>query len=352
MTSDSGLLSPALPVGAQPDGLLAMLGDIFNALPVAVLVVDAGGRVVMFNHEAESLLGYRSEDVLGQPVDKFIPDGVRQGHAALQQAYLRNPLPRKMGASRELLAQRADGGLVPVDIALKPILGASGPMVIAAIADMSTHKALEAQALAANAELERRVQERTFELEQSNLEKQATLESLERARAELERLSLHDPLTGLANRRAFDERMTIEGERYRRSGSPLSLAMLDIDCFKRVNDRYGHAFGDEVLRKIADLLKLHCRAVDLMARYGGEEFALAMPDTGITDAFKLCERIRRAIADYPWHELRPEMQLSISIGVSSVLPGELAPDALARADEALYQAKREGRNRVVATAAA
>jgi diguanylate cyclase (GGDEF)-like protein len=165
------------------------------------------------------------------------------------------------------------------------------------------------------------------------------------------RLSVRDGLTGLLNRRAFDTCLASEGERARRSGLPLSVAMIDVDLFKGLNDAYGHAFGDEVLRWIAQLLRQSFRSIDLVARYGGEEFAVVFVDA---EARGLVERLDGLRVRVAATDLRPAgsaqpVRISISVGVAS-WPGDGADveGALARADERLYQAKGAGRNRVVA----
>lgn len=338
-------------IGAQdavdkPGGLLALVGDIFESIPVALLVADAKARIVMANRELELLTRYRREDLLGLGVEILVPEEVRASHASLQRAFMASPRPRRMGANRELMARRADGRLIPVEIALKPFTGAGEAMVIAAVLDISARKELERQALEANAELERRVAERTAELQRSNREKESMLAFLERARTDLDRLSRQDALTGLANRREFEQRLAVELARSDRSYSPVCLAMLDLDQFKRVNDRFGHAVGDEVLRRIGTILQGQCRTVDVLARHGGEEFALVLPDTGLAEAVAICERLRGAVERHDWSGLRPGLQVTTSIGATLRLPGEAAETALARADRLLYEAKDRGRNRV------
>jgi diguanylate cyclase (GGDEF)-like protein/PAS domain S-box-containing protein len=336
----------------KADGLLALVGDIFESMPVAMVVADAGRRIILANRELELLLGYRREDLLGRPVEMLVPEGVRGSHAVHHTAYLASPIARQMGVNRDLLAQRADGRLVPVEIALKPLRTAHGLMVIAAILDISARKALEIQAREANAELELRVKERTAELERSNRDKQGMLDCLERARLDLERLSRQDSLTGLANRREFEARAMLEQQRSDRNDSPLCLAMLDLDHFKQVNDCFGHAVGDEVLRRIGTILQAQCRGIDVVSRHGGEEFALALPDTDLDEAATICGRIRAAVENYAWAGVHPQLRVTISIGVALRRPGEAATNALARADRHLYDAKRLGRNRVEAGRAA
>jgi diguanylate cyclase (GGDEF)-like protein len=128
---------------------------------------------------------------------------------------------------------------------------------------------------------------------------------------------------------------------------PLSVAMLDLDFFKRVNDAWGHAIGDEVLRHVAAILRAQCRTVDLPARYGGEEFVIALPDTSLLEASALCERIRAAVQEHHWAAIQPGLALTISIGVAMREPVDTAQSLVEAADQALYEAKHGGRNRVV-----
>lgn len=189
--------------------------------------------------------------------------------------------------------------------------------------------------------------------ERNNLEDrilQRTLELLQ-ANRKLEELATTDPLTGIANRRKMTEQIAQELERARRFHHPLSLLMVDIDHFKRINDTYGHEVGDQAIIHTATLLTAHLRAVDAVARFGGEEFVLLMPETPIAVAVNAAERLREKAAQLRMlAEDGSEVALTISIGVSAADPNG-APDTpsslLVRADKALYRAKKEGRNRVV-----
>lgn len=174
--------------------------------------------------------------------------------------------------------------------------------------------------------------------------------------AELERQSFEDALTGLYNRRYFDAALADALHRAARERQPLALALADIDDFKRINDRCSHIVGDAVLRATARLLRENCRAADVVARFGGEELALLLPDTDAAGAAQLCEKLRRAVAQFDWRSLHPELAvtLSIGLGAADALDGR-ATDAtalLARADAALYRAKAGGKNRVEADAPA
>ena len=156
-----------------------------------------------------------------------------------------------------------------------------------------------------------------------------------------------DPLTGIGNRRAWDEALAAAVERWLAHGRPLTLAVWDIDWFKRINDRLGHAAGDRVLTGVAHLLAGSLRAEDTLARYGGEEFALLLPATPPDEALQICERIRAAIATSEFAVEGGSVPVTVSCGLTGFRPGDGVRSAFARADAALYAAKRGGRNRCV-----
>lgn len=155
--------------------------------------------------------------------------------------------------------------------------------------------------------------------------------------------SLTDALTGVANRRAFDQRLHEECDRAERNNHDLALLMIDADAFKPFNDTYGHAAGDDALRTIADILERSARSYDCIARYGGEEFGMILPETDAAGAAIVAERIRCNIEAHEW----PLRQCTVSIGVANRRNGETVEALLHNADSALYKAKRQGRNRVV-----
>jgi diguanylate cyclase (GGDEF)-like protein len=164
----------------------------------------------------------------------------------------------------------------------------------------------------------------------------------------LEHLSHHDALTGLLNRRAIEYLLDREDQRLQRFGDPFSVLLVDIDHFKRINDRLGHAAGDAVLCAVSRTLQAKAREVDRVARYGGEEFCILLPHTVDEGATQAAERLREAVnqIDIPWGD--EHIAVSISTGLACATePGEKLQALLKRADEALYQAKAEGRNRVV-----
>lgn len=162
----------------------------------------------------------------------------------------------------------------------------------------------------------------------------------------------HDMLTGLANRRRAEERLAAELARARRLHTPLSVLLLDLDHFKLINDRWGHAAGDQVLVATADALQGSLRGADLATRYGGEEFLAILPDTGPEAALEVAERIRTEIEGLEVPANGDTLRATTSIGIASLVGEETADALVARADAALYQAKQAGRNRCVAATGA
>jgi diguanylate cyclase len=160
--------------------------------------------------------------------------------------------------------------------------------------------------------------------------------------------ALIDPLTGLPNRAAWSERLDQEVNAWHQHGNSLSLAMLDLDHFKRINDGYGHLAGDKVLKIIANVLRKRLRPNDFIARFGGEEFVLLMPNSSLSDALGVGEVLRAAIEACPFHFKGEPVTITVSMGVAQLQPGERSDLALKRADEALYRAKAAGRNQVQA----
>jgi two-component system cell cycle response regulator len=167
-------------------------------------------------------------------------------------------------------------------------------------------------------------------------------------------MAVTDGLTGLHNRRYMESHVTTLVEQAAARGKPLTVLVLDIDYFKSVNDTYGHDAGDDVLREFSTRLKKSIRGIDLACRYGGEEFVVVMPDTDMAVAAMVAERVRRGIATepFPIEQNKKYLEVTISIGIASLTrTTDSAADILKRADQALYRAKRDGRNRVVADAA-
>jgi diguanylate cyclase (GGDEF)-like protein len=162
----------------------------------------------------------------------------------------------------------------------------------------------------------------------------------------IEELAELDELTGASNRRCIMRMLEEEIARTTRSGSPCSVALIDLDWFKRINDAYGHPTGDEVLRTFSITMFANIRSIDRFGRYGGEEFLLVLPDMDAGQAVRALDRLRAIIADLDWSAFSPGMKVTMSAGVAMLNPNETSDTFLARADSALYAAKAQGRNRV------
>lgn len=158
--------------------------------------------------------------------------------------------------------------------------------------------------------------------------------------------ALCDPLTGLPNRAAWSERLELEVARWQRQGGDLLLAVLDVDLFKRINDGYGHLAGDKVLKIIGGELQRRLRKTDFIARFGGEEFVVLLGATPIAGGVTLLEQLRAAVAACPFHFKGERVVITLSAGLAAFAPGEDADTVFERADQALYRAKRAGRDRL------
>ena len=296
-----------------------------EASPCATVVVDATGRITMVNRETERLFGYREAELLGKSVDLLVPEDRRTDHSNLRREFSEHPSARPMGRRRDLVAQRRDGNLFPVEVGLNPIHTADGMFVVSAIVDLSERKRAE-QRIAQQAEM------------------------LELANARLQEVASTDSLTSLWNRRAFLDQLNFQLEQTVRTGRPMSVLILDVDHFKPYNDSFGHLAGDEVLKGVAEVLRAMARRSDYVARIGGEEFGVILPDTDRRGSVRLAERFRGAIEAERW----PRREITASVGATTVAPAQTIPrpdspgysKVLTAADRALYHSKRNGRNRV------
>jgi diguanylate cyclase (GGDEF)-like protein len=196
------------------------------------------------------------------------------------------------------------------------------------------------------AEQTAQLRQKAESLQRADREKSVLLEKIRQQSEAFELQARQDSLTGLGNRRAFDEAIVRELSRTKRHSSPLCLILLDLDYFKKVNDKFSHAIGDKILIMVAQCIRDNSREVDSIARWGGEEFALLLPNTSLEEALALAERLRCAISKLDCRELVGELTLTGSLGLAQAVEGEGAEELLHRADNALYRAKDEGRNRV------
>jgi diguanylate cyclase (GGDEF)-like protein len=254
------------------------------------------------------------------------------------EAAMQETVRSGLGFDLELEMNHGSGEVIWVNVRCQPIRNARGEVreLLGTLVDITERKRaqleLEMARKAYRQHLEQQVSERT--------------EALMRANVELERLARHDALTGLQNRNSANERLRQEFLRMKRTGEVYAVLFADIDHFKEINDTYGHETGDQVLVTFAETLASSIRQSDFAARFGGEEFLVLLPESDRDGALVIAEKIRQSVAERDFPVIG---HLTVSIGVSLARAGDPSEDdAVRRADEALYQAKRAGRNRVSA----
>jgi diguanylate cyclase (GGDEF)-like protein/PAS domain S-box-containing protein len=280
---------------------------LLEALPDAIVVTD-GERIVFANAHLHALAGYEPGALEGAPLDLLVPDASREAHRRAVAAFHAAPSTRPMGAGRPTMCRHADGSTLPVDISLAAL-----PMhgwIVAVVRD----------------DRDRRNSE-----------------------AELFHRATHDPLTGLANRAMLEDRLALAVERHRRHprrGRRLVVLFVDLDRFKAVNDAHGHAAGDDVLVVAAETLRSAFRPGDTVARVGGDEFVVVCEELREDEIALVADRVVRLVAEAvqatPWARAR---QVTASVGVAYVAGADEPADLRARADRAMYAAKRAGGNR-------
>ncbi len=307
-------------------GTDAFCCTVLRALPIGIVVKSLDGRYLWMNPAAERILGHSLSALRGQSDRDVLPRSVFD---SLQQTDRR---ASEQGApileEIEIGRGRDSPGRI-CEIQKFPLADAEGHVEATAIllTDRSAHHSESIQRC-----------EDIGRLERENRELRVLLN-------DLARLATTDKLTSAWNRRRLDEAVGDELHRLERYGHPVSLLLLDIDYFKRVNDVYGHAAGDAVLSSLASLLRRSFRRSDSLTRWGGEEFIVLCPNTSLSMATLLAERLRKSIAvdSFP-----PVDRVTVSIGVAECIAGEDWQQWFDRADRALLRAKQEGRNRVSA----
>ena len=326
-------MTPSSPNGERAERGARLLSALAEASPELVLLAtDPEGRVAWHGAAALRELGLSPEAVLGRPLAELLAEGEGDSLPPFRSDEASRSGPRLLN----LVA--ADGSVVTVRALLE-----SGPggLLVAGVRLAAEEARLGEELLRLTNELataNREAVRRGRELER-------TLERLRAANEVIEKLARTDPLTLLVNRRGLEEAIAHERDRAERTGEPLSVVALDLDRFKRVNDGWGHAVGDRLLSAVGEALRAGVRPYDVAARMGGEEFLLVLPATRRERAAEVAERLRARVAQLVVEGL-PE-RVTSSAGVAEHARGETTEALLERADAALYEAKRLGRDRVV-----
>jgi diguanylate cyclase (GGDEF)-like protein len=197
------------------------------------------------------------------------------------------------------------------------------------------HRRRELRLRAALLDNRHRIVEAQMEVRTSKLH----LQALSQHSKELERLSYEDALTGIANRRRFEQQLSVALADGKRPHHPLCLALLDLDNFKQINDVHSHAAGDEVLKAVAQAMKSVVRASDLPARFGGDEFVVLFPHTQAETAHQICDRIQAQVAQLHWPGRSSPLRVTLSIGIAQAAEGDTPADLLHRSDDAMFRQK-------------
>jgi diguanylate cyclase (GGDEF)-like protein/PAS domain S-box-containing protein len=284
---------------------------ITSELAEGLYVLDAQGKLMMMNPEAERLLGWQESELMNCSVQDVIYHPTDDNNSSQIKSQLLDTL--KTGEVHRVSEDtfcRKDGHFLPVSYTAAPMYQDEEKLgVVVVFRDISSQKQMKRQ---------------------------------------LEHLATHDGLTGLKNRRELENKFKAELERAKRYNHCLSVLMTDIDHFKKVNDNYGHLAGDMVLIHFSQVLKKMTRQIDIVGRYGGEEFMIVLPETSQKSAIEVAERLRSYIAEKPIPIQRKQsISITASFGVATYQHGEQTTSQLMEAaDQALYRAKEQGRNRV------
>jgi len=312
------------------------LQGMLDALPDLLFEVDAEGTIYDCRSPRADLLGSAPEAFLGKKFSDMLP---KQAAGVIAAALQQAASSGNSTGSRYSLALPMGVRWFDLSVALKPGIEEGSRRFICLARDVTERKADEDELIQIREALKRQ-----------NDKLQGYAAELEATNQKLNELAITDGLTGLANRRRFDEVLVAESSRSRRSGNPLAILMIDIDDFKKYNDHYGHQAGDECLAKVANALQFNARRhSDFVSRYGGEEFTVIVADSDLEEVRKLAEAIQNSVAALAIpHVESPFGRVTISLGIAVGVPDQQRDaDALLRsADAALYQAKDAGRNRI------
>ena len=290
--------------------------------PTAIIVVNEDGEINYTTPLLKDVFGYSETEIFNKPIEVLIPTNMHEKHIQHRKKFVEDPYLRPMGMkSFNLWGRHKDGRSFPVDVGLNPVYTLNGMITIVSVIDLSgrTKKIGDLQDI---------------------------IKNLQADVLKLDKLASIDDLTKLLNRRMLMKHTELHLYLAHQNQEPLSFAMLDIDDFKHYNDTFGHPAGDEVLRKIGEIMLKESRKLDITVRYGGEEFAVLMPQTNQEEASFFVRRVLKKIETFSWKNRAITASAGISTYIaSSESPSpELIPQFIIQADEALYKSKGAGKN--------
>ena len=315
----------------------ALLDVILDVAVDAIITINNRGEINTFSRAAEKLFGYSEGEVIGKNIKMLMPEPYRSEHDSYLENHEATGVKKIIGFGREVKAKHKNGKIFPICLSVGEAKFDGELMYIGILHDISKRKKQENELEKHRDHLQLLVEERTQELMIAN--------------KKLKELVNIDSLTCLPNRRAFDETLQKEILRAIRHKHTLSLIMCDIDYFKKFNDTYGHLAGDKCLVNVAECLRTSFkRASDLPARYGGEEFAIILPQTEGTKALSQGENFIKNLKKLKIAHSKSDISdyVTVSLGLVTIIPDKTsnANSIIKAADEALYNAKGHGRNRI------
>lgn len=323
------------------------LENLLMEMGEGVIVLDNNRKVNFVNRSFLEMSGYFEKEISNLDlIELFTPSDRERVLEALEECLEKND-----ECKGRVSVLSKDGREIPVLCSIKLLRLDESPLnYLIVLTDLTEivkkEKELE-DALEEIKILNEDLNKRSQQLEIALASLDMKLFETERAKERAEQLAITDPLTGLFNRRYLEEKLSHELIRAKAYNRELSIVMADIDYFKRINDTYGHKVGDEVLKALALILKANIRGEDVVARYGGEEFVILLPNVSKYDAYRIAERIRVEVEETSFEEIGVPERITVSFGISCFpTDGEEVIDLLKKADQALYQAKSLGRNRV------
>ena len=270
----------------------------------AIILADSNGSIVFWNESAGKIFGYTEQEILGKPLTILMPEQYRGTHQQGLEHIRSTGKSEYIGRINEMSGLRKNGDTFPIELSVAMWRVGNETFFSGIVRDITKRKQMESK---------------------------------------MQILATTDTLTHVFNRIKYAELMQREIERVRRYSHPLSIIMFDIDHFKKVNDTYGHMVGDDVLCMLTQIVKENLRETDFLVRWGGEEFVIITPETDLQRAEKLAERIRLATESYPFDQVE---RVTLSFGVTQFHKDDTEDAFIKRADDAMYMAKKNGRNRV------